>query len=132
VSIPPKQKNYLVFILLAGFIKMVHLLTDLLLSGVSLRHHRQQLPSVFFRASHPVNYARCRMSNHGVTNVGALGTFLDTALHLKSVHGARVHMIPVPASIVSHPLMLHQLRHVKTHHPQMMRNGNVLDVTNLE
>jgi len=65
------------------------------------------------------------MSNHGVTNVGALATFLDTALHLRSVPGAQVHM----TFIVPLSLLQHQHRHVKTHHPRMMRNGNVLDVT---
>jgi len=64
------------------------------------------------------------MSNHGVTNVGALATFPDTALHLRSVPGIQVHMTPAPAFIVPLPLLLHQL-HVKTHHPRLMRNGNV-------
>jgi len=128
---PPRLKNYLVFIPLAGFIRTAHPLIDWLLPGVFLRHHRQLLLSVSFHASHHVNYAKCRMSNHGVTNVGALATFPDTALHLRSVPGVQVHMTRAPAFTVPLPLLLPQL-HVKTHHPRLMRNGNVQDVTCLE
>jgi len=113
-----------VFIPLAGFIRTAHPLIDWLLPGVFLRHHRHLLLSVSFHASHHVNYAKCRMSNHGVTNVGALATFPDTALHLRSLPGVQVHMTRAPAFTVPLPLLLPQL-HVKTHHPRLMRNGNV-------
>lgn len=40
------------------------------------------------------------MSNHGVTNVGSLGTFPDTALHLRSAHDscAYIHRNPPSAA----------------------------------
>lgn len=96
VSVDPSKAKEL----LAGFIRMVYLLIDLFFSGVSLRHHCQLLPSVSFRASHPVTYGKCRMSNHGVTNVGSLGTFPDTALHLRSAHDscAYIHRTPPSAA----------------------------------
>lgn len=104
---------------------MVYPLIDLLFPGLSLRHHRQPLPSVSFHSFHHANYAKCTMSNLVVTNVGAMGTFPDTALHMRSVPGAQVHM----TFIVPLSLLQHQHRHVKTHHPRPMRNGNILDVT---
>lgn len=44
---PPRLKNYLVFIPLAGFIRTVYALIDWLLPGVFLRHHRHLLLSSF-------------------------------------------------------------------------------------
>lgn len=67
------------------------------------RRRRQLLPSVYFRASHLVNNSKCRMSNHGFTNVGPFQycTASEKCAWCLDAHDSRtcIHRAPPSAAV---------------------------------